>query len=93
MKTKISALCQREKLTSKRHAVGKRCLYLLNHIQVRNILYLEWRRGERFAGRRCHVVLQGVGEVVGVGVEEVFGEVDELKKAQILGLRILPVAR
>ena len=41
--------------------------------------HLEWRGGERFARCRCHVVLQGVGEIVGVGVEEVLGEVDELK--------------
>lgn len=38
-------------------------------------------------------MLQGVGEIVRVGVEEVLREVDELKKAQILRLRCFPVAR
>lgn len=55
------------------------------------VAYLERRRGERFARRRRHVVLQGVGEVVGVGVEEVLRQVDELKQAQILRLRRFPV--
>lgn len=62
----------------------QRELYLL-------VAYLERRRGERFARRRRHVVLQGVGEVVGVGVEEVLRQIDELKQAQILCLRCFPV--
>lgn len=73
---------------SKHHAAGNR----RPHLPDRHI-YLEWWRGERFAGCRGHVVLQGVGEIVGVGVEEVLRQVDELKKAQILRLRRLPVAR
>lgn len=54
---------------------------LLRHKREKTtaVAYLEWRGGERFARSRCHVVLQGVREVVGVGVEEVFGQVDELK--------------
>lgn len=55
------------------------------------LAYLERRRRERFARCRCHVVLQGVGQVVGVRVKEVFGEVDELKQAQVLRLSCLPV--
>lgn len=35
-------------------------------------------------------MLQRIGEVVGVRVEEILGEVDELEKAQILCLSRLP---
>lgn len=52
--------------------------------------YLEWRRGEGLARCRCHVVLQGICQVVRVGVEEVLREVDELEQAQVAGFSNLP---
>lgn len=53
--------------------------------------HLEWWRGKGLAGRGRHVVLQGVGEIVRVRVEEILGEVYQLEEPKISRLSDLPV--
>ena len=50
-------------------------------VLYRVVQYLKGWRWKSFAGGSCHVVLQGVGEIIGVREEEILGEIDELEQA------------